>query len=67
MTATPCPKCNGEMDEGRVSADQELRYLSNRQKGMLRSPTLIHRARACLTCGYIELYVDVAELKKKLQ
>lgn len=66
MTTANCPKCNGEMDEGRVSSGEDLRYLSNRQRGMIRSPTVIQKARACLNCGYIELYVDVAELKKKL-
>ena len=65
MTAN-CPRCNGEMDEGRVSAGEDARYMSNRQTGMVRSPTRIQRARACLSCGYVELYLDPAELKKKI-
>ncbi len=66
MTPTNCPKCNNEMDEGHVSAGEELRYLSNRQTGMMRSLTVIRRARACPSCGYVELYLDPAELKKKI-
>ncbi len=66
MTTTNCPKCNGEMDEGRASAGDEIRYVSNRQTGMLRTATLVRRARVCLTCGYVELYLDPVELKKKI-
>jgi len=65
MTAN-CPRCNGEMDEGRVSAGEDFRYLSNQQTGMVRSLTRIQRARACLSCGFVELYLDPAELKKKI-
>ncbi len=61
-----CPKCNGEMDEGRASSGEGIRYVSNRQTGMIRTPTPMNRARACLSCGYVELYLDPAELKKKL-
>ncbi len=63
---TNCPKCNGEMDEGRASTGEEIRYVSNRQTGMMRTATLVRRARACLTCGYVELFLDPAELKKKI-
>ncbi|MDL1896605.1 hypothetical protein FBQ82_10045 [Anaerolineae bacterium CFX7] len=66
MNNIQCPKCNGEMDEGRATADDDLRYVSNRQTGMMRALTPIRRARACLNCGYVELYLDVAELKKKI-
>lgn len=61
-----CPKCNSDMDEGRLNAGEELRYTSNRQTGMIRSPTPVRRARVCLSCGYVELFLDVAELRKKL-
>jgi len=54
------------MDDGRVSSDQDLYYLSNRQTGMVRKTTPVRQARACLSCGYVELYLDVAELRKKL-
>lgn len=64
---TPCPKCNAAMDEGQARSEEELRYLSNRQTGMIRTTTPIRKARACLTCGYVELYLDPAELNKKLK
>jgi len=64
---TPCPKCNAPMDEGQAKSAEDLYYLSNRQTGMIRKPTPIRQARACLTCGYVELYLDPAELNKKLK
>lgn len=66
MTSPNCPKCNGEMESGQVSAGEELRFVSSRQTGMVRSPTSIRKARACLNCGYVELYLDALELKKKI-
>ena len=61
-----CPKCNGEMDEGQIS--EVLSYFSNNQTGMIRSSTQVNRARVCLTCGYLELYLqDVDKLKQKIQ
>ena len=59
-----CPKCAGEMDEGSTSAS--VAYISNHQTGVFKVPTSVHRARVCLTCGYVELYLDVEALKKKL-
>lgn len=67
MTNTYCPKCHGEMDEGKIDAGENLRYVSNRQTGAFRSPTPIRKACVCLNCGYIELFLDAAELKKKIQ
>jgi hypothetical protein len=55
------------MDEGTVSISEGVKYVSSRQKGMLKVVTPARRARVCLTCGYIELYLDAAELKKKIQ
>ncbi len=63
----PCPKCNAPMDEGLARSEEDLRYLSNRQTGMIRTTTPIRKARACLACGYVELYLDPAELNKKLK
>jgi len=55
------------MDEGLARSEEDLRYLSNRQTGMIRTTTPIRKARACLACGYVELYLDPAELNKKLK
>jgi predicted nucleic-acid-binding Zn-ribbon protein len=61
-----CPKCAGEMDEGTISTSEGVKYISNRQTGVFKVVTPVHRARVCLTCGYVELYLDVEALKKKL-
>ena len=61
-----CPKCNGAMDEGRMSAGNPIGYVSQKQTGMIRKPTTIQQARACLSCGYVEMYVDPNELKKNI-
>lgn len=62
------PKCKNAMDEGRVSPSGSgvLGYVSEKQTGMLRQVTPINRGRACLNCGYVELYLDPAELKTKM-
>jgi hypothetical protein len=55
------------MDEGVVSQSEGVRYVSNRQKGMLKSVTSAKKAQVCLACGYLELYLDVEELRRKIQ
>lgn len=67
MENQTCPKWGGEMDEGTVSISEGVKYISNRQTRMLKVVTPARRARVCLNCGYVELYLDVAELKKKSQ
>lgn len=67
MNYQNCPKCGGEMDQGTVSESEGVKYVSGRQKGMFKVVTLAKRAQVCLTCGYIELYLDVEELKKRIQ
>lgn len=62
-----CPKCGSEMDEGKIPTSEGVNYVSNRQTGMLRVATPVHRARVCLDCGYMELYLDAEALKKKIQ
>ena len=68
METHHCPKCNEEMDEGRISltGSDYLAYLSNKQTGMIRTATTITQARVCSNCGYVELYLDARELKKKI-
>lgn len=68
MESHPCPKCKHPMDEGWVSPTGSgfLGYVSQKQAGMLKQVTKINSGRACTNCGYVELYLDPGELKKKL-
>ncbi len=61
-----CPKCGGSMDNGRIPAGLKyfFGYKSLDQKRFTMECT-IEKARACEDCGYLELYVDPAELKRK--
>lgn len=61
-----CPKCNETMDVGRPSFGNPIGYISQKQTGMIRKPTTIQQARACLNCGYVELYLDPRELKQNI-
>lgn len=66
MENQTCLHCGGEMDEGTVSTSEGVKYISNRQSGILKVVTPARRARVCLACGYLELYLDAAELRKKI-
>jgi DNA-directed RNA polymerase subunit RPC12/RpoP len=63
-----CPKCSGEMVEGRVPFpfNYIFGFKANRQRHF-SFETNIQRAYACPECGYLDLYVDPEKLKKKLQ
>ena len=56
------------MDDGRVgpTGNDTLGYVSTKQTGMLRQVTPVSRGRACTNCGYVELYLDPEELKKRI-
>lgn len=66
MEGHRCPKCNELMEEGRMSAGNPIGFVSHKQTGMIRKPTTIQQARACLSCGYVEMYLDPHELKKNI-
>ncbi len=61
-----CPKCGDEMDEGRVPKGLHWfsGYKSNSQKHF-SFEVHFERARACLGCGYVEMYLDPEKLRKK--
>ena len=62
-----CPRCNEPMDEGHVSfSSSAAGYVSKKQTGMVRRAAAIKGARACPSCGYVELYLDPNELKKNI-
>jgi len=62
-----CPKCGGEMDEGRIPIGPRwlYGYKSNSQKHFSFEVNF-EKAKACLACGYVELYLDPEKLRKKL-
>ena len=64
--ADECPKCGGQMDEGRVPTPQKflIGYKSDNQKHFSME-TNVQKAKACLNCGYLELYIDPDDLKSK--
>lgn len=66
METHPCPKCNEIMDEGSLTTSDQPGYVSQKQTGMLRAVTKIGRARACPNCGYVEMYLDPKELKRRI-
>ncbi|GMM86751.1 hypothetical protein [Pseudoalteromonas sp. MTN2-4] len=62
-----CPKCNGEMDIGRMPIP--LKYLFGYKSLNQEQPSFelnVEKAKACLDCGYIELYLDPEKLRSKL-
>jgi len=67
MEVYRCPRCNEPMDEGHVSfSGSAAGYVSKKQTGMLRKAATIKQARACPSCGYVELYLDPKELKQNI-
>ena len=62
-----CPKCEGEMDDGRIPFP--LKYLFGYKSLNQEYPSFelnVEKAKACLKCGYIELYLDPDKLNSKL-
>ena len=63
-----CSKCGGKMDEGRVPKGLNWfsGYKSTSQKHFSFEINF-ERAKACLDCGYVELYLDPEKLRGKLE
>ena len=62
---TACSKCDGEMIPGTIPFP--LKYLFGFKSDDQKSFSLeanIQKASACAQCGYVEFYLDAAELKK---
>ena len=61
-----CPKCGGEMDDGRIP--KGLNWLSGYKSNSQKHFSLelnFEKAKACLECGYVEMYLDPEKLKRK--
>ena len=67
MSDGTCPKCSGAMDDGVSSCSQGYFLYKSDRQGPKGATTPIGRARACLHCGYVEMYLDPAKLEKNLQ
>lgn len=61
-----CPKCGGEMDAGAIQA--LVTYVSDKAKTtFLHMPGVqITRASVCLVCGYVEFYLNTADLERDI-
>ena len=67
-TSILCLKCAGQMDEGKLQGS--LHYVSDNASAnfwSLGSEIRVSRARVCLSCGYVELYLDAAVLNRKIE
>ncbi len=67
MAAPPeCPKCGGPMDEGTL--ESAAWYVSDHAQRpafwSLDPKVIIKRARVCVACGYIEMFLDPQQLQK---
>jgi predicted nucleic-acid-binding Zn-ribbon protein len=62
-----CPKCNSQMDQGRVPKPLTWfsGYKSDSQKHFSFEVN-IEKAKACLNCGYLEFYINPDKLKEKV-
>ena len=66
MTNERCPKCGSEnSDEGSIGG-AGFGYKSHKQ-GLFSEPVKDFEAKLCLDCGYVEFYINVDKLKKKLK
>lgn len=57
-----CPKCNGQMDSGKLSGGAYTDFISDRIKGIplfRRGSVKRVKAYMCMNCGYLELYGEV--------
>ena len=65
-SSVECPKCGGPLDEGRL--ESSVFYVSDRAQRpsfwSLDPKVYVTKARACLMCGYVELFLDPEQLKK---
>jgi len=54
------------MEDGRVGSTSGVIGFRSHTQGPRDLATEVQPARACLRCGYLELYVDVRQLQARL-
>jgi predicted nucleic-acid-binding Zn-ribbon protein len=66
MAKEKWPKCGSEnIDEGSIGG-AVFGYKSHKQ-GLFSESVKDFEAKLCLDCGYVEFYINVDKLKKKLK
>ena len=66
MATAQCPKCGGPMEDGAFGSTGGVQTFRSNRQGPRDMYTQVRPARACLHCGYLELYVDPQELNERL-
>jgi hypothetical protein len=64
MEEVDCPFCSEPMDVGSVHVAHGAGYVSRKQRGILKSNTMIESAQACTSCGFVAMFVDVGALRR---
>ena len=60
-----CPKCGGQMEQGRIANKFLFGFKADRQKHWSFEAN-VQKANACLRCGFVEMYADPEQLTRKL-
>lgn len=61
-----CSNCGSENIDKGVIGGGFLGYKSHKQ-GIFSDPIREFKAQACLDCGFIDIYVNVDKLKRKIK
>jgi predicted nucleic-acid-binding Zn-ribbon protein len=52
-----CPKCNGLMEEGEMTAEGAIRWFKKEDKWKFGEKMYKLKAFVCNKCGYLESYI----------
>jgi hypothetical protein len=66
MSDYQCPKCGGPMEPGGASCSKGYFLFKAESQGIRDRTTPIGKARACLQCGHVELFLDPGQLRQNL-
>jgi len=67
MEKRKCLRCQHEMDEGDIFVSDPIAFAYVSASPKAERGMRIEKGRACTNCGYLELYLDVETLKKRLR
>ena len=60
-----CSKCGGRMEPGRIANKFLFGFKAARQRHWSFEAN-VQKASGCLSCGFIEMYVDPQQVARKL-